>query len=67
MAASQGLGIALLRDPYGTDLANSLDLVALSDLRVPLSKQFYVLTSAMATTAGAERLVSRLVHLMGSS
>lgn len=67
MAASQGLGIALLREPYGRDLAKSLDLIALSDLRVQLSKQFYILTSAMATTTGVERLVNRLLHLMGLS
>lgn len=65
IAASQGLGIALLRDPYGTQLVNALNLVALSTRRVPLPNCFHVLTSAHNTTDAAQRLAARLLDLMG--
>lgn len=61
LAASVGLGIALLRDPYGNKLAAAYGLVAVSPLRVPNAKKFHVLTGTSRQRSAVTRLAERLL------
>lgn len=63
LAAATGMGVALLRDPYGRRLAETHGLVPVSPLRLPNSKKFHVLTGTSRPRQSVLRLAERLLAL----
>ncbi|HEV7367452.1 LysR substrate-binding domain-containing protein [Arenibaculum sp.] len=63
MAAAQGLGIAILREPYGAPLCRALGLQPVSALRAESPLRFHVVTTRRPRHAAVDRLVARLLAL----
>jgi len=64
-AAASGLGIALLRDPYGLAFSNRLGLVAIHDHRARNPNRFHIVTRPGQRHPAIQRLVDRLHELAG--
>lgn len=61
LAASVGLGVALLRDPYGRQLAGSYGLVPVSSQRLSNPKRFHLLTATSRLRPSVARLAERML------
>ncbi|MBA3667405.1 MAG: LysR family transcriptional regulator [Sphingomonas sp.] len=60
-AAGSGLGIALLRHPLGSALADELKLVQVSDIQIPSPTKFFVVSQLGARTKAIDKAISRLI------
>jgi DNA-binding transcriptional LysR family regulator len=59
-AAAEGLGVALLRDPFGAEACRGYGLRPVSSLRVPSPTCFHVVTRLGQRRSAIARLVERL-------
>lgn len=62
-AASKGLGIALLRVPYGLSATKKLDLVSLSSQEIRLRQRFYLVSKPGDQRAATQRAIDRILAL----
>lgn len=63
MAAAQGRGIAILRDPYGAGLCRQFGLRPVATRRVASPLRFHVVTAHRPRHDAVDRLVARLLAL----
>lgn len=66
LAAAEGLGIALVREPYGAPACQNLGLVPVSQHTAANPKRFHILTHSGRRSAAAERLAGRITSLFAS-
>lgn len=64
LAAAEGLGIALVREPYGAEFCKHVGLVPISSRTAENPKRFHVLTHNGRRSAAAQRLAERLSGLL---
>ncbi|MET3898160.1 LysR family glycine cleavage system transcriptional activator [Devosia sp. UYZn731] len=65
-AAAQGLGIALLRKPYGLRMSEALALVPVTMPDHALPRRFYIVVGTKAPTLAAARVIDRISNLAKS-
>lgn len=67
LAAAEGLGIALVREPYGAETCKSLGLVPVSARTAANPKRFHILTHKGRQSAAAQRLAGRIEALFAAA
>lgn len=67
LAAAEGLGIALVREPYGTETCRTLGLVPISGRTAANPKQFHILTHKGRQSGAAQRLAGRIEALFAAA
>lgn len=67
LAAAEGLGIALVREPYGAETCKSLGLVPVSHRATANPKRFHIVTHKGRQSAAAQRLAGRIATLFSAS
>jgi DNA-binding transcriptional LysR family regulator len=66
LAAAQGMGIVLVREPYGAETCKNLGFVPVSDLTVANSKRLNTVTHKGRQSAAALRLADRIATLFSA-
>lgn len=67
LAAAEGLGIALVREPYGAETCKNLGLVPVCDRATTNPKRFHIVTHQGRQSASAQRLAGRIATLFSDS
>jgi len=67
LAAAEGLGIALVREPYGDQTCRNLGLVPVSDRGVANPKRFHILAHNGRQSAAVQRLTGRIEALFSET
>jgi LysR family transcriptional regulator, glycine cleavage system transcriptional activator len=67
LAASRGLGIALLRAPYGAEACEALGLSVVSDHREPNRMTYHVVARPGLRNPATDRLITRIMRVVKSS
>jgi LysR family transcriptional regulator, glycine cleavage system transcriptional activator len=62
LAASQGMGIALLRAPYGADACRELGLCVVSEHREPNRMRYHVVSRPGPRNPATDRLIRRILQ-----
>lgn len=62
LAAAEGLGVALAREPFGQELCDLRGLVPVSGRRIPSPARFFVVSRLGARRAATDRLIERILE-----
>lgn len=66
LAAAEGLGIVLVREPYGAQTCKNLGLVPISDHTVANPKRFHIVRHKGRQSAATQRLADRIATLFAA-
>jgi DNA-binding transcriptional LysR family regulator len=61
-AASLGLGVALMRSPFGLKQARKMGLKPVSTIRVPSATQFFIVAQLGARTLTIDAVIARMIE-----